>query len=677
MKPIYNEDGTIETYIPLSLVSWETEKNTEQTFGDSSRVIAFVGDASGGVPNQPYTFTNISDAKRILKSGPLLTGLLLSYNAAVDNSNRPAAFVAVNTKPATRGRVDLLGSGTAIVITGATGSTSTNLVVTALAGLTGPIPIGTRLTFTGGKIVQTTAEVSNAAINIPIVTISGGAIAAADVANYVEASFILEYGHRESANLASYAFSGSALTGYTFAFSNNDASDPVNFTVAGLGLLIELKYSGAGTASYQVVTVGSVKYLNLNSTVAIENFALPLEEGSTIRQAVDNINGLSAVWSARVIPTDGNCPATNLDLNVAVVPTANNALVNLGGYKGHIAYELTKPRGFSSFATYTNGPSATVAVTSSGLFAGGTSGASTLTNWSDAVDALLEIGFGSIVPCTSDPTFTEGVRGAVLRRNHPTLSRYCQLIFGYNDAAMPVSSNSAAILGWLNVAEAFINSISDAGSLCVASTGVIADPVTDVARKGKTWEIAAMVAGVKASYGAIQPLSRKRMRVSAAFPKMVDSQKNRATKIGLTCLEDDLSPAVSRIIRDRTTYVGADDAIQESAQRMGIIFAIARTVKDVQDKLVLGNPANATNLIAFQEAIEKVYVTFKERGYIVEGKRRDNAGQLQVLKAFELSVFTATQGAQRVFSRATINPVGEFVMGEHKITARTYDLEVN
>lgn len=85
-------------------------------------VVALLGDATGGVPGEPYFFRSGSAAKSVLRSGPLLDAIRFAYSPSTDGSAGGAdLIVALRTNPATQSDLDLvdtnLSPATALTVT--------------------------------------------------------------------------------------------------------------------------------------------------------------------------------------------------------------------------------------------------------------------------------------------------------------------------------------------------------------------------------------------------------------------------------------------------------------------------------------------------------------------------------------------------------------------------------
>lgn len=82
-------------------------------------VLAILGDCTGGKPNTPLYFRNGDDAKRVLRSGPLVDAIRMAFDPAL-SPDVPGAdlIVAIRTDPATQSTLNLAGgSGTSITLT--------------------------------------------------------------------------------------------------------------------------------------------------------------------------------------------------------------------------------------------------------------------------------------------------------------------------------------------------------------------------------------------------------------------------------------------------------------------------------------------------------------------------------------------------------------------------------
>lgn len=678
-EPIRTSGG-YETNRPNVFVTIKVAQQARTALVDGDRTIVLVGEAEGGAPNTPYLVRSEREATEILRRGQLLDAAKLAFSPSPNRSLRPPAMLLVNPKPGTPARHDFLSTNAAITLTATTGGPASGeaaLGVNLSAALAGAIPKGTRFTFTGSKVVETTADFgtvgTTGAQSINVKWISGAAIVAGatpDTASYVEAMFVLEtVTYRELANQTTYAVSGAKATGYTITVKDTETGLSLTGTDLGLGLLIRYTGATAGTATVAVATVSGVKRLQTaipsDPAQAVD---IPLA-GKKIRDLVTILNnvGVYAAVSAR----DGNLDADLLDVAAAVdIKVANP--VKLTATKGDISLFFATRA--ADFVKYTSGPAdGSLATGVSGYFARGASGTTLTADWQAAVEALADHSFAVIVPLTDDEAIASAVRSVNADRSDPSVGRFGQVFLGAPMADQPADSTVAVVNAWLTTVQQKVQNINDHRTVYVVSTATVADPVTGVARKAKTFEVAAMLAGLKAALGPDIPLTYKNLAVSEPFPKMDNTRSDRAVKYGALALEVAGVGGPTRVILGRNAYVGEPRAVYESEQGVAITNSIARSFKALQESFIPGNKANTSQLTLFAREAERFYESFARRGWLTAGLDTVTG---EPVPAYRVEVLPTAYQGRLVRSRATVNPALEFVAAEHEMTVTTAEIEV-
>jgi hypothetical protein len=673
-NPVITSYGT-ETDRPLTAVTIVALGQAITSLFDGDRIFSLIGEADGGAAGKAYFVRNEREVDLVLRGGALRDSANAAFSASPDRSRRPAGGIVVNIRPGTPARKDFLGNGAPITLTAGAGSTATSLVLAAVSGLTGPIPVGTVLSFaSGAKVVKTAAPITNNAgtQTVAITTISGALIAASDTASYVEAVFILETKRvRDRANQTTYNLSGSAALGYTLSIKDNDTGDSISVSNLGKGLQLRYVGAAAGAKTVTITTVGGVK--RLQTAIAgnsAENLDIPLPAGTTIRSLLSTLANFPAYQA--LIGRDANLDASLLDPVSAVDISAGYAV--LMAINGDIALYFSSGSP-ASLVTYTAGPSAGTLVSPvAGYFTGATSSNPTNTDWAAGVNALREYSFSTISAITDDETVLAGIRTALAARADPSQARWTQFFQGGLMSDLPADSSSAAVSAYIATITTKIASINDPRVQYVASTLTINDPNTGIPRTAKTYEVAAMLAGLAAALGPNISLTYKTLVGSAPFPDYDVSGlnlSNRAVGIGATILETSGLTGPVRVVLDRTTYVGEPNRIYESGQGMRTADAIGRSIKGIEEAYIPGAPGLTETLTDYRRALDELHKSFQARNWITPGI--NTLGQK--VDAYDLEIRPTQFEGRYVRTLSTVNIVLELLVGEHNLTPQVVEIE--
>jgi hypothetical protein len=476
-----------------------------------------------------------------------------------------------------------------------------------------------------------------------------------------------KYGLR--ANQCRFTLTGSAAAGFSFTFYDEDLAY-TSPTATKLGLALQISYSGAGSAAtVTVTTVSSVKRLQTAVTGASgQNLDIPLYAGTKVRDVVAAINA-TGVYAASV-QQDGDLDASLIDDAAALdIKTAAKLLTST---KPGLAYYFQNKIG-PGLVEYTSGASVLAPVAVSAYFAGAAGGASIAADWQKAANALDAYDFAAIVPCTSTSALISGVRGVNQARNSAAVGRF-SMLYQASITALPADSTSANVTTYIDGLEAEIATVNDSDTVVVASAMDITDPVTGLLRQAERWEVAVMLAGYKASVGPAVSLTYKPLPGSNAFPVMDTTSaklSDRAVKVGALVLENVGTGQTTRIVMGRTSYVGEDNVTLEGELGNAVLKSIGRNAKAFQDDLIGQTPATKS-LSQYQADLNSFYQRYADRGWLVRG--RNAAGESR--PPFSVSVLPTTDGGRHVISVAEINPLGEYLYGEHSLKATAVELEV-
>lgn len=602
-----------------------------------------------------FTFNLIdNDTGAQLNQSNLGLAFSLAYTGAQDaavaatGATGVSVPVAALTSPIASGAV-LTFTAPAASVTAGTGSTATSVVVGALSR---SIVTGTSLTFVNPAntsqiaVVALTATADKNAVALTVA--SGGA---AVLSGWV----------------AQVAFSSTQVT-----TSAPVAVSAVAIPVVSGGTAVLAGFSAdvKRVVTAQVVTQLGAKRVQITvPTLPGQNLDIAVNATMLVRDLLALINrtGVFQAISLR----DSSLAANVLDVMGAAVDANTGTPAVFTATKGDLAY-FFQTRGVD-VVEYADGVSTLAPVATTGNFLGGVSGVLTPTNWSTGLNALFAYNFSSIVAVTVDEGVQTAVSATVTERNSAARGQFTQIFRPYDDALLPVDSSSTAVNAYLSGVRQKTATLNDAATQLAISTGTISDPSTGLLRRAKLTEVAVMLAGLAAGYGPNVSLTYKTINLSRPFPELDLIRSNEAVRIGAVAFEVAGIGGPTRIIDDRTTFVGSSDAIRESGQGIRVVYAIARGFKALQETYIPGQSASVQQLASFRDAGDRYYANFEERGWITQG--RDPVTGVQ-LPAYTFTVLPTTQQGRVVRSIASINPTLEFKIGDHELNASPVEIEV-
>lgn len=678
MQPVVTSFGA-ENYAPTNYVTLKAASNRTIADISADTTLLLVGEADGGIPNQPYIFTgaNISaEIAAVFRSGQLQDDAQRALIPGTDNNRRVTSIVAVNAKPGTPSYFFVPGTLTVVTLTAGAGSTLTSLVLPTVAGLAGPVPIGTILTFTGGKQVQVLQPIVNSASSqtISIRTLVGVAIVTTETSSYKESGFGLQLNKfRDRANQVTMDLQGSLVTGYTIVVKDIDLG--LEYARQDkLGLAFTLAYTGGAgsTKTVSVVLVNGVPRLQTTITAnAAENIDIPLV-GLTIRALVTTLNNHGS-YSATV-SRSGDLSAALLDIVTAQDISNVLAPVQFTALKGDLAlYFATGTR--PQFFTFIPGATPLLTSPTFGYFAGGSTSATLSANWQDATYALAAFSGGAIAACTPDQSIHAAIQAVVNAMWDPSEAK-CPLYFRPGDQAdLPIDSSSTNVGAYINVISPKIAAINSSYVMYVASTRKITD-ASGVSRLATLAETAVDVAALRVAYGAGTPITYKALKGDGVFPVLdrPGSKVNRekAVRNGALVLEALNARGGAKVVFGRTTYVGENNDTYETESMMAKLSSYTRGIKPILDRIIPGQNATGSQLSELRGDLSRYSRSFQERGLLTSGV--DASGQ--PVAAYDIQLQKTTQNGKLVRVVIPVAVTPETRTGEVNVINQLIDVVV-
>jgi hypothetical protein len=659
---------------PVTAVTVQALNGNIGVTPDPDRIVALIGDAESGVPGQVYQVTDPNQLDALFRSGDLYIAAKQAFQPSTSSTLRPVALYCVNTKPGNRAARAVLGSGAAVTVTAGAGSTLTSLVSTGITGaLVGTaLPAKTILSFaSGATVVQLLADLPIAGATVAIRTISGPAVVAASTSSVIEPAFVLEStGYRDPANQLYLELSGNLTSGYSVALKNQITGEKLN-TTPRIGLALSLKYTGgaAGVKTVSVVNVGGQRYLQTTIAAApLESVSIGLG-GLTIASLVSALNSLG-VYQAN-ISRDGALTADSIDLASAVDISVQGQLTAI---KPDLKKFFTYGSG-AAYATYIEGGATTIASPQVGYFSGGNTPVQTTPeqaqSWATATDNLAPFDFAEMVPLTEDSALKSGVVAANAARSDIFVARFSHVWLGIPASLLPSDDrNATQVATYISNVLAYTQANNDPRIRVVASVGDVIDPITKLPRRCAPWESAVKGAALRASFGPGEPLTNKYVSLTNPFPRLSFDNSGTLTVGGAIVFEIAGANGPTKIVRGVTAYTGVDNPVYESETGMAIVDSIGRSQKQLMDAMIPGQKATAAQLQAYSREARRMYDNFKAREWIQAGIDANGAK----VGAYTFTLLGTSYQGRLVRSSSLVNPVLEFVAGEHQITAQAVEI---
>lgn len=669
MKKIVAFGGLIQTVTPGSLVEWYAlPQHPRSVDAGTDRVVCFVGRATGGVPLKPYVFTDTDVASRVLGQGELLTATL----RALTQNPRPRAVVAVNVTGGTPASYALKDKDGGVVATlktrtfreianqttvSVSGDPAKGLRVEVVDAMTGAkvmsnrVGLGVYITYTGKGSAATVAITESAGQKVLETSVTG---APGDSLKIPLAGHTMQSLARRVQELGPYTVmlardARLAATALDLTSARDISAYPLFTTLS------EAAAQGATSLTVSAIpraaTVGDVlRVRNGVQTVPVRVTEAAAQGATTLK-----IERLSQ----------------SLATGASVFEPVSNPMVPLTATKGDLL------QFFNTYASgvveVEDGPSDLAPVTQKGFFEGGVSLYDGATDWEDALtNALAETPFGCFTALTDERALVFGLRAKLISERRPDKGKWVQMFDGVGESFLPDSSDSSSIEMLLQDVTSEVAGINDHDTVFVAQSLDMVDPQTGAMKRQPPYMVAAQVAAMRAGIGIGESLTYRQIGGTNPFPDVAKDRRDEFTLAGALIFEAPRRGQQARIVRGRTAYVGEDNTIYESEKQVAIMNAIARDVRAIQDAIVpgAGTPARIGE---YKSRLEDYYEskTSCEPAWIQPGI--DENGRS--VPAYEYSVGRTTDYGQRLVTKSVVNPVGEIIVGEHRIGARAVEIE--
>ena len=668
MDPIYAVNGTYETYRPMSYTSWRAENLIVPDNLSADHTVALIGEAEGGKPGQQYAITNLMQATGIFRSGPLLDAISLALQTGDVSAPR---IRAVNVRPGSRSSFPLKdGAGllfgtlyrnswreranqTSLTLSGDATQGYTATLRDADSGLTlgsNNIGLGLRLQYQGNATSATasiTQEGGVRTLRTQIVGANVGEQLAIPLTPGMTVSTLCERIGR-SGPYNAYPARDSQLDVSLL----DPTSAPIDITqYTPVGALANAAEAGATQLTLKApITIAAGKSLRLQSDTGIWFIVTVLE----------NVNANAAVpVSALPMPAK----LGNVFLGEARAAAALSALA------GDFTLFFSN-RGEDAFEFVPGVSNAGAPAAANGYFTGGASDVTTFADWMNGLDAIADKPVAIVTPVTDNQAVIAGFRSQINALNSPENARFIQLIAGYDTSRLPrEGASEAEIDAYIREVGGETSAANTRDSVMVVNTQSFLN-ASGVRRRVSLPLMAAHVAGLAAAYGPEKSLTYARTGGTGAFPALTRAQTNQVVRMGGLCVEVLGDDGSSRIVRDRTTYVGASNAVYESGYGTRKMNAIARGAKSIQDRNIPGANGRA-RLAAYRAELENYYEGLQEKQWIESGTLNGKH-----VDAFNVAVLPTGSGGRYVKTQTRVNLVLEMLVGDQEIVATTAEFEI-
>lgn len=668
MDPIYAMNGTAETFRPMTYISWRAENLTTTETQSADRTLALVGEAEGGQPGRQYLIPNLQVAESLFRAGPLLDAVRL----AMETGDLPFGRIrAVNVKPGTRSSLVLKDAAnktfgtvfrnawreranqTSLSLAGSAASGYAVALRDADTGLTlssNNLGLGLRIQYQGSSPTATVSITTESGVKVLRTQLAAGQAGEVLMIPLSGGLTVRELCERinRSGPYNAYPARDAALV----ASGLDTTTAPVNIAQYNTVGNVQLAAGGATSLTFTApVTIAQGTALRLRSTTGTW-FTVSVTVAAT---AATNVS-VSALPLA-------------IDAGVAY-DAASRPAVALSALKADFGLFFST-RGDSAF-DFQAGADATAGapVAVSAYFGGGSSDATTFSDWMLGLEALAELPVSIITPITDNQAIVAGFRSHVNALNAPDNGRFVQLIAGYDTARLPrVGATTAEVDDYVREVGSEASAANSRDMVLIGATQSFLNAAGQREQVSLPL-MAAHIAGLAAAYGPDTSLTYANTNGTGAFPRLSRSQTNQLTRSGVLCIETVGDTGAARIVRDRTTYVGVSNAVYESGYGVRKMNAIARGAKDIQDRNVPGASGKA-RLAKYRADLENYYERQVERGWIEAGVMKGRP-----VPAFSVQVNTTGAGGRQVRTLTRVNLVLEFLVGEQEIVATTAEFEI-
>jgi hypothetical protein len=659
MNPIPLRDGT-QVYAPTTALSISIPGQSAVISVDADKAVAVIGEAEGGIQNSVYAFRSVLDAEQVLRAGPALDAI------KVGAKTFPSVLYFVNTRGGT--------AATAI------------LKDTAVANFGTLTTLKTR--DRANQTAYTLGVQSNGGFSFSLIDNDAGGVGFSDVniglgfaMTYTAKFTLTQTATVNTATTVNVSSITAALTsGQVLTFTDGITS--VNVTTSAIAAattspaVIAVVSGGASVTAGMVCTytpaaIGTISGGVLTTTVAAypsHNQSIPLSAGTNITSLCAKLNSTGVYLALK--SREGGLDVSTLDA-VASVDLRQATPIHFKALKGDFAnFFATKGAGY---VTWVQAASVLTPVAVSGYFAGGTSTAATVTDYSNAHAALNVKSFAFIVPLVDNQSVRDGTVSAVQSRNAPRVSSFTQAILGGAEADLPASDTLANVNTYLTTAEQKIASINNEYVTYVVSSKSVVDPVTGFIRKAKLYEVALEVACYIAAGDLSESITGKTFGGSNPYPTFdgPSGQRDRVVQIGGLAFERVGETGVA-CLAGRTTWIGEPNKVKESLTQTAITLSIARGIR-ARMSVTNGKKATQKILSAFSQSV-KDYLKLKESAEWLVIGTDVNTGEL--LPAWDFQLLPPQYGSSYIPLKVRLSPVSEIRVTDGILTATSVNIQI-
>ena len=673
MQEIIAANGAVKTVTPLSIVTWTAEAVRVSGADGSDRVVALYGEAAGGIPANPYVFTDPVQASKVLLSGELLKGIQYAFSNGAPDGKRPRAIIGVNVRGGSQASFAVKDADDAVAFTLKT------LTYREVANQTTFSLSGSRAT---GFNLQVRDSISGAAlgytklgIGLYLQYIGGGKSATAQIVSVAGKK-----------NLRIVVTGGAAGEGLLLPLTELtvrelaqkiQSSGPYNVFSARTAVLaaegLDLTATAVDIMAYGVVG-------EIDSAVATGATSLTFKAATTRAYVSGETLKLrdNGVWRFLQVAADAASGVTALTVVATTFPISADAVILDGSVADPKALSAVKAD-FEDFlrvqgsgvVEYVPGDDAAGdPVAQGGNFAGGGSQPATITDWEAGVEASLDADFGSAVALTNDQGVVFGVRARLEAAKQPTEGKFIQLFMGVDESTLPSGESDAELSAYEQNVRNLTATINSRDGVLVAQTGETTNPQTGRLQRIAPYFVAAMLAGYAASVGRNISLTYKSLRLTNPFPNL-RTRKDAFTLAGVTVLVPPKKGEAARVELGRTTWVGEDNTIYELEKSVRLCNGIARDLKGIQAALVPGEASKAA-LGRYKRELTVYFDALVAADLLQAG--RDQEGNL--VQPYEFSIGRTQYQGRLVTTTAKVNPTSEFVVADLALLARPVEIEV-
>lgn len=670
MQKILAAKGAIETVTPLSVVTWSAENVVTTGADGSDRVLALFGEAQGGIPAFPYTFTDPVTASKTLLSGDLLRGVQYAFANGAPDGARPRAVIAVNAKPGSPATYAVKDSAAKTLFT------LTTLTYREAANQTTLTLTGSR---SAGFNLQIKDPVTGAAlgytklgVGLYAQYIGGGKAATAEV--------LLVAGQKHLKTTVTGGAAGEGvlipLAGLTMRELAQRLQDsgPYNVYTARSAVL---KADGLDvTAAASIMTYGVAGEASAAVTAGATTLTLKAAPSRTLNQGETLKFRQGGVWRYFQVAEDTATTtvtitplASDIPANAVILDSSTAAPVGLSAVKADFEDFLTG-RGQAVVKYAAGDATAGDPVVQGGNFTGGGSSSALIRDWETAVESSLDEDYGSAVALTDDQGVVFGVRARLQAARGPKEGKFVQLFSGIDSDLLPNGESDADLSAFLQNVSSSVGAINDRDSVVIAQAADAVNPQTGRVERVAPYFHAAVVAGYAASVGRNVALTNKVLATTNPYPNL-RTRKDEFTLAGVTVLTTPKKGQASKVELGRTAYVGEDNTIYELEKGVRVMNGIARDLRLIQDKLVPGE-SSAAAIGKYKRALTDYFEGLKTAGVIQDGY--DQEGNF--VSAYEFEVGRTTNQGRKVTTTAKVNPVLELVVSDLDLRARPVEIQV-